>query len=226
MSLALQQKSFLRDLIERKILKNVKVLITLRPYASTTLHQYVDKTIEIIGFDLNSRHFYMCEVLKDKPVYLKQLQRHFQMYPNIDVLCYNPLFLTIVLFMCLLESLPSTATEMFNDFVIHSINHYFKRKERKFIVCIDSFEKFPQIVKEKLTTIEKLAFTGLAEDKIMFTLADLPALCKDDPTCFGLLQLGQCYTTEEMNCPAPSFCFFTFGNTILFVSQICSWSTN
>ena len=207
LSLVLQQNSFLRDLIEGKVLKYAKILVTSRPFASTTLHLHVDRIIEIIGFDANSRQDYICGILRDKPAYLKLLQRHFQMYPNIDALCYNPLFLTIVVFMCLLESLPSTATELFSNFVVHSINHYLKKEESKFTICIDSIEKFPLTVLEKLEMIEKLAFTGLAEDKIMFTLADLPAPCKDDPTCFGLLQFNQCYTAKEMHYPTQSFCF-------------------
>ena len=209
LSLALQQKSFLRDIIEGKVLTQAKVLITSRPFASATLHHYVDKRIEIIGFDANSRQQYIYEILKDKPDHLKQLQRHFQTYPNIDTLCYNPLFLSIVVFMCLLESLPSTATEMFNDFILHSINHHLRKLgvlPSKSII-FNSIEKFPTAVLETLKMLEKLAFTGLSEDKIVFTLADLPALCKDDPSCYGLLKLNECYTAYEMHHPTLSFCF-------------------
>lgn len=210
LSPALQQKSFLRDIIEGIVLKNARVLITSRPFASSILHHCVDKRIEIIGFDANSRQQYICEILKDKPGNLKQLQRHFQTYPNIDALCYNPLFLTIVIFMCLLESLPSTATEMFTDFVIHSINYHLRKVgvlPSKSIISINSIEEFPTTIVETLKALEKLAFTGLSEDKIVFTLADLPASCKDDPSCYGLLQLNECYTVKEMHHPTQSFCF-------------------
>ena len=206
LSLVIQQKSFLRDIIEGKVLKDAKVLITSRPFASITLHHYVDKRIEIMGFGEDSRQQYICEIFKDKPDYLKQLHTHFHMYPNIDALCYNPLFLTIVVFMCLLESLPSTATEMFTSFVVHSINYHLQ-KVGKSIVCIDSIERLPTAVQKTLYVLEKLAFTGLLEDKIVFTLADLPDLCKDDPSCYGLLQLNWCYTTKEMHHSTQSFCF-------------------
>ena len=206
LSLVIQQKSFLRDIIEGKVLKDAKVLITSRPFASITLHHYVDKRIEIMGFGEDSRQQYICEIFKDKPDYLKQLHTHFHMYPNIDALCYNPLFFTIVVFMCLLESLPSTATEMFTSFVVHSINYHLQ-KVGKSIVCIDSIERLPIAVQKTLYVLEKLAFTGLLEDKIVFTLADLPDLCKDDPSCYGLLQLNWCYTTKEMHHSTQSFCF-------------------
>ena len=210
LGLAIQQKSFLRDIIEGKALKYAKVLITSRPFSSITLHHCVDKRIEIMGFDKDSREQYICKILEDKPDHLKQLHKHFHMYPNIDTLCYNPLFLTIVVFMCILESLPSTATEMFTSFVVHSINHHLQKVgilPSESIIRIDSIERLPITVQETLNMLEKLAFTGLLEDKIVFTLADLPVYCKDDPSCYGLLHVNECYTAKEMHHSTQSFCF-------------------
>jgi len=207
LSLILQQKSFLRDIIERKVLENAKIIITSRPFASTTLHHYVDKRIEILGFDVNSRQDYICANLKDAPDSLEKLQRHFQMHPNIDALCYNPLCLTIIVFMSLLGSLPSTATEMYGSFVVHSIYRHLKRCEISLDISVNSVKDFPSDVFQTLCELGKVAYLGLMEDKIVFTLADLPAFCKDDPSCYGLLCFTEFYTAKETHHPTLSFNF-------------------
>ena len=57
--------------------------------------------------------------------------------------------------------------------------------------------------------LEKTAFDGLVEDKMVFTVEELPVLCKDDPTSYGLLQSTECYSAEEIGTPTQSFNFYT-----------------
>ena len=45
----------------------------------------------------------------------------------------------------------------------------------------------------------------------MFTIEELPDLCKDDPTCYGLLQSTECYSAEEVGTPTQSFNFLHLG---------------
>ena len=58
--------------------------------------------------------------------------------------------------------------------------------------------------------LQKVAFDGLVRDKIVFTVEELPVLCKDDPTCYGLLQSTECYSAEE-DTPTQSFNFPHLG---------------
>jgi len=78
-------------------------------------------------------------------------------------------------------------------------------------------EDLPQPVQQALQQLEKVAFDTLEEDRIIFTLKDLPEIYKDDPSCYGLLQSVQCYCSDEIGTTTNSLNFYTweFKNTLL-----------
>ena len=47
----------------------------------------------------------------------------------------------------------------------------------------------------------------------------VPKFCKDDPTCFGLLQSVQCYSSEQIGTPTLSFNFLHLGIQEYFAAQ-------
>ena len=218
----LRHDSFFRELIEKKSLPKAKIVITSRPSASACLHNLVDKRIEILGFEQYSRIQYVTEALQDSPCNLEKLQRHFQQYPNIDVICYIPLIMSIIVFLCMCQpdELPPTTTKMYASFILHTIYHYLKRAgkipEGKFV---SKLEQFPPIVYMTLQDLEKIAFDGLVKDKIVFTGKELPVLCKDDPACYGLLQSTECYSAEEIGTPSKSFNFLHLGIQEYFAAK-------
>ena len=189
-------------------------MVTSRPSASACLHDVVDRRLEILGFEQSSRNQYVTEALQDSPSKLEKLQRHFQQYPNIDAICYIPLIMSIIVFLCMCQpdELPPTATKMYASFILHTICHYLKRAgkipEDK---VINKLEQFPPVVYKALQQLEKTAFDGLVRDKIIFTVEELPVLCKDDSTCYGLLQSTECYSAEEVGTPTQSFNFLHLG---------------
>ena len=212
LSTELRQTSFFRKLIEGDVLHYVQVVVTSRPSASACLHQCVYRRIEILGFEKSSKEQYVDKALKDTPEYLLKLKMHFQQYPNVDALCYIPLNMAIIVYLCLLGSLPPTATKMYESFILHTICRHLKRvgtipKD----TSVTQIEKLPPSVCEVLQQLQKVAFNGLVEDKIVFTVEELPVLCKDDPTCYGLLQSTECYSAEEIGTPTQSFNFLHLG---------------
>ena len=220
LSTELRQKSFFRKLIEGDVLYNVRVVVTSRPSASACLHQYVHRRIEVLGFEKSSKEQYMHNALKDTPDYLHTLKVHFQQYPNIDTLCYIPLNMAIIVYLCLLGSLPPTATKMYESFILHTICRHLKKIGKIHNdTSITKIEKFPQPVCEVLQQLQKVAFDGLVEDKIVFTVEELPVLCKDDPTCYGLLQSTECYSAEETGTPTQSFNFLHLGVQEYFAAK-------
>ena len=221
LSIKLRQESFLRELIEKRHLPKAKIVVTSRPSASACLHEVVDRRLEILGFEQSSRNQYVTEALQDSPSKLEKLQRHFQQYPNIDAICYIPLIMSIIVFLCKCQpdELPPTATKMYASFILHTICHYLKRvgkiPEDK---VINKLEQFPPVVYIALQDLKKTAFDGLVNDKIVFTVEELPVLCKDDPTCYGLLQSTECYSAEEVN-PTQSFNFLHLGIQEYFAAK-------
>ena len=205
LSIELRQTSFFRKVIEGDVLHNVRVVVTSRPSASACLHQCVQRRIEVLGFEKSSKEQYANNALKDTPEHLHKLKIHFQQYPNIDALCYIPLNMAIIVYLCLLGSLPPTATKMYKSFIINTIRRHLKKVGK-----IPYNTSIAQPVCEALQQLQKVAFDGLVRDKIVFTVEELPVLCKDDPTCYGLLQSTECYSAEE-DTPTQSFNFLHLG---------------
>ena len=221
LSTELRQYSFFRKLIEKKALPKAKIVVTSRPSASACLHHVVDKRIEILGFEKSSKDHYVTEALQNSPSKLEKLQRHFQQYPNIDVICYIPLIMSIIIFLCICQpdKLPPTATKMYESFILHMICHYLRRvgkfpKDK----IVNKVEDFSPTIHAALQQLEKTAFDGLVENKIVFTVEELPALCKDDPTCYGLLQSTECYSAQEVS-PTQSFNFLHLGIQEYFAAK-------
>ena len=211
LNVELCRKSFFTRLMKRKLLNKARIVITSRPLASICFHEIVDKRIEILGFDKNTREQYINEALKNYPKRVKKLQQHLQRYPNIDAVCYIPLVLNIMMFLCMLEYLPPTTTEMYTSFILHTICHHLKRKRiMQNDEKVTKLEEFPKSVRDVLKMLEKVAFDGLIQDRIVFEDKDLPnhELCRDDPTCFGLLQSTKCFSAKDIGASVLTFNFY------------------
>ena len=216
----LRHSSFFKELIEGDTLPNARVVVTSRPSASGCLHQHVHRRIEVLGFEKSSKEQYVSKALKGSPDKLQTLTKHFQQYPNIDAICYIPLNMAIIVFLCLLGSLPLTTTEMFASFILHTVCRHLKRTGK--IVAdkpINIMEDLPQPVQQALQQLEKVAFAALKEDKIIFTVNDLPEMCRDDPTCYGLLQSVQCYCSDEIGITTNSLNFLHLGIQEYFAAK-------
>ena len=222
LSTKLRHCSFFRELIEKRCLPKARIIVTSRPSASACLHQVVDKRIEILGFEQSSKNQYVIEALQDHRSKQEKLQRYFQQYPNIDAICYIPLIMSIIVFLCMCQpdELPPTATKMYESFILHTICHYLKRvgKIPEHLI-IRKLEQFPPVVSIALQDLEKTAFDGLVEDKIVFTVKELPVFCWRDPTCYGLLQSTECYSAEEIGTPTQSFNFLHLGIQEYFAAK-------
>ena len=195
----LRHSSFFRELIEGDILPKSRVVVTSRPSASGCLHQHVHRRIEVLGFEKLSKEQYVSEALKGSPDKLQTLTKHFRQYRNIDAICYIPLNMAIIVFLCLLGSLPPTTTKMFESFILHTVFRHLKRTGKiTGDEQIIEMEDLPQPVQQALQQLEKVAFAALKEDKIIFMVNDLPEMCRNNPTCYGLLQSVQCYCSDEI----------------------------
>ena len=220
LSSELRQTSFFRKVIEGDVLYNARVVVTSRPSASACLHRYIHRRIEVLGFEKASKEHYMNNALNDNPDNLRKLKVHFQQYPNIDALCYIPLNMAIIVYLCLLGSLPPTATKMYESFILHTICRHLKRLgDTPNNTKVTQIENFPQPVCEVLQQLQEVAFHGLVKDKIVYTIEELPVLCKDDPTCYGLLQSTECYSAEEIGTPTQSFNFLHLGIQEYFAAK-------
>ena len=221
LSAKLHQTSIFRELIKGDILHNVRILVMSRPSASVCLHQFVHKRMEILGFEKSSREQFTYNALKDIPGLLDKLNAHFQQYPNIDALCYTPLSMAIVVYLCFLGFFPQTATKMYEMFILHTICRHLKKAGKiPYDANITQLENFQQpLIYEALKQLQCVAFDGLVNDKLVFTVEELPILCKDDPTCYGLLQSTECYSVKEFGNPSQTLNFLHLGIQEYFAAK-------
>ena len=122
--------------------------------------------------------------------------------------------MSIIVFLCMCQpdELPPTATKMYASFILHTIYLYLKRARKiPEDKIINKLEQLPPVVYRALQDLQKTALEGLVKDKIVFTVEELPVLCKDDPTCYGLLQSTECYSAKEVGTPTQSFNFLHLG---------------
>ena len=109
--------------------------------------------------------------------------------------------------------------KMYESFILHTVCHYLQRvgkisKDK----IINNLERFPTVVYVALLQLEEIAFDGLIKDKIVFTTEELPVLCEDDPTYYGLLQSTECYSAEKVG-PTQSFNFLHLGIQEYFAAK-------
>ena len=206
-----REESFFWELIEGNIFPNARVVVTSRPSASASLYNYVDRVIEILGFEKSSREQYMANALKRSPEKLKALQKHLQDNPNMDSQCYIPLNMAIMVYLCQLGALPETATSLNEQFVLHTVCHYLLRMGVPVSQGISKISDFPHPVPEVIAQLQETAYNALEHDQIVFTVENLPEHCRDDPTCYGLLQSTECYSKDYVGLPILSFNFLHLG---------------
>ena len=206
-----REESFFWELIEGNVFPNARIVVTSRPSASACLHNYVDRVLEILGFEKSSRKQYMANALKRSPDQLKALQKHLQDNPNMDSQCYVPLNMAIMVYLCQLGALPETATSLNEQFVLHIVCHYLLRMGKLVGEGISKVSDFPHPVPEVIKQLQETAYNALERDQIVFTAENLPEHCREDPTCYGLLQSTECYSTDSVGAPTLSFNFLHLG---------------
>ena len=199
----LRKKSFIADLIKSKVFRNSTVVLTSQPTATLSLHDKVDRRVEILGFAQEERDKYISDSL-DSPEQRKQLQDYLKCQPIINGLVYVPLHLAILLYLFKVQSkLPETLTEMNESFIIHTIYRSLAKVDHEFttasvVTGVDNIEDLPKNVLDVVKGLSKLAFIGLQNNQLVFSYAEIEASCpgivNDMPEVFngfGLLQVVQ-----------------------------------
>ena len=202
----LQENSFIVDIIKNVFLPEAIVVITSRPTATVSLHDQVDRRIDILGLPKEEREKYISQVLSNAPDKEFELERHLKQRPVINGLCFVPLHLAILLYLFKQGCLPETLTEMNESFILHTIYRHLKRHgvlpSGPVSGPVDKLTKVPKPVLDIVHKLSKLAFIGLQHHKLVFTFDEVKEVCPyiDEAAGaingFGLLQAVQHYPSE------------------------------
>ena len=193
--------SIILDIIGRKTLTKICLVITSRPTASANLHGSVDRRVEIVGFTEEDRLDYIQTAFENHDEHIKALQHYLQSNPTINALCYIPLNMTALL--CLakdgIDSLPKTQTEMYRIFIEITIVRFIKKNHENYSTVI-RIAKLPQPYDTLFSELANLAYEALKTDKIVFTLPEIEEGCPNltmttsNWNGLGLLKAVQCFS--------------------------------
>ena len=194
-------KRFIGDLFKHKILQKCIVVITSRPTASLDLHALADQRNEILGLAKREQDEYIAESLKESPHMKTELQEYLKHQPMISSLMYIPLHLAILLYLLKQNMLPNTLTEMNEYFVVHTIYRHLKKSSKgSSLIKIKKITDLPNPEKTTVHQLSELAFKGIIESQLIFTLDEVKKVCPkvvdDIPGAingFGLLQTVESY---------------------------------
>lgn len=186
--------SFFSRVIAGSILPKCSVVVTSRPYASQNLQS--DRTfcrhVEVLGF--SEKQVHSCVMQKIHP--RKQAAQFFSfLEERLDLmsLCYIPLNLAILLYVYQQNKnqLPDTITELFQLFVVHTLNRFLKTDNGSSIKDLDNL---PGALKDPFHKLCELAYRGLENDELSFDSRDHPFV--SSTTQLGLLTAETSYTAK------------------------------
>ena len=197
---SLQKSSFIVDIINSEVVPEAIVVITSRPTATVSLHDRIDRRIDILGLPKEEREKYIAEKFKSLPEKKEELDKYLKKKPVIDGLCFVPLHLAVLLYLFQQGSLPETLTEMNESFILHTIYRHLKRFKLTPPNPVDKLSMVPKPILDIVNSLSELAFKGLQDNKLVFTFEEIKEVCPNiDNTVgaingFGLLQAVEHYS--------------------------------
>ena len=198
---SLQTNSFIVDIINGGVLPETIVVITSRPTSTVSLHDQVDRRIDILGLPKEERVKYISQTFSNSSE-RDALDKYLKQQPVINGLCFVPLHLAILLYLFQQGSLPETLTEMNESFILHTIYRHLKRYGQTTSGAVDKLAKVPKPILDIVYNLSELAFKGLQENKLVFTFDEIKYKCPSiNETVgaingFGLLQAVEHYPNK------------------------------
>ena len=141
-----QNRSFILDIIQRKVLQSCSIMITSRTYASSSLLKITNvRHIEVLGFEKEEIVSFIKKKLPHDKA--KQLKKELKVREDVLTLCYIPFVCSMLLTVyCQCDYiLPNTLTELYKEFVLY----YMKRSMEKKGLDPEMIESFSDLTKPK-----------------------------------------------------------------------------
>ena len=199
---SLQKCSIIVNIIKGIDLPEAIVVVTSRSNTTVSLHHQVDRRIDILGFPKEEREKYISEIFSKSPEQKEALDKYLKQRPAINRLCFVPFHLAILLYLFQKGCLPETLKEINESFIIHTIYRHLERYGPTPLGTVDQLSKLPKQVLDYIQGLSVLAFNGLQENKLVFTLEEIKQACpcfedtKGAINGYGLLQAVEHFPHE------------------------------
>ena len=173
--------SIFQQLVTRKLLPRVTLMILSRPIATRTLpkqfSEHIDQHIEILGFTEENIGCYITSACSDDPGLTKTLNSYLSSHPFTYSLMYNPLQCAIVIDLYRIhwkcedkKFAPRTMTELYTDLVRTLLLRYLSThpeySQRNWLIA--EFTDLPDEVYEQFKALAQLAVRGIEERVYVF----------------------------------------------------------
>ena len=206
----LRKDSLIACIINRRVLPNCSLIISSRPHASLKLRNRTAFRVEILGFTREEREHYIKESLNGKPQKIAELTQYLQGHRTISSLCFVPFNMVILVYLYKEGvPLPKGSAELYDYFicltVCRQLAKHGEQLQSSIIKLNDLSEPYNKIIQQ----LSKLSLEALNDKKLIFSLDEIEAVCKDITTFpkaingFGLLQavehLGLTETTKTFH---------------------------
>ena len=180
-----QYESFYSNIISGNILKKGDVLITSRPSSIGSIpKRFITRHIAILGFSEDQVEQYLDHCFTDSSFELKDsLKYRFLLQlnsnPLLKSLAYVPVNLSILVhvFKQHKAKLPSTLTELYQQYVLLKLSLYNQRVSNDNVVLAD-LNNLPSHVLEGLNELSKLSYCGISDKKLHYTQHEIERYCK------------------------------------------------
>ena len=190
----LRQNSFIVDLLQHKVLPACSIVVSSRPHASTHLRDNISCQVEILGFSEQDQQHFIEQSLKDQPHKISELKQYLKHHSAISNICFIPFNMTILLFLYKDKEeapLPTNSTGLYNLFICLTICRHLAKSGITLDEEITHLNSLPQPYSKIINQLTKFAFKALANNQLVFTLAEIKEECPDIDKAingFGLLQ--------------------------------------
>ena len=174
MSNEMKEKSIIQRILDGRLPQRSSFVVTIRPISAESLYHCVDRRVEISSFGEEELKKYITEYfVSSNPLAGDKLLSSLSLHPHIERLCYVPSLLLMVCYIVSFDGdyaeLPRTLHQLFECFIILTLNHNLERAGQK--VRIGSIQDMRRLYPsfDKLTP---LALERIVKDTIIFSGLD------------------------------------------------------
>ena len=212
----LQENCFVMRLINGQLLSCSIVFITSRPSATYHLHNQADKIAEVLGFTKEGQVTYISKAMEKFPEKSDKLRSYLRENISINSYSFIPLYLAMLVSLLNEGYLPETMTEMIGKFILYTIYYHLKSSGMQMSskMRFQTLHDLPERALKIVCQLSNLAFNGIKNSKLVFTLKDVKQICPEIESVldgFGLLETVEHYSQDEIGDTSYFFNFLHYS---------------
>ena len=194
LSIDLRQSSLAARIIRREMLAKCSVIVTSRSYASFSLLEIPSITrYEVMGFLEKEIEAVMKTTLEKEPHLAEKLMHDLKVRGDIQSLCYIPIICSIVIsvYRELNAQLPTTLTELYENFILQTIRRYVETKDK-----LLSLHDLPSNLDTPFKAICEFAYLNLKENSPRTFSSDKILDLSEEESYLGLITSFNIYNED------------------------------